>query len=155
MRGKLAVGAVALAMAVAGCGGGGDDEKDSFSDAYKPLNADLLAFSTELSTAAQEASSKSDAQLASAYDGLAADLDAINDRLRKLDPPEDLKDELGGMTRDLDSTVGNLDDIATAARRHDERAARTATRELLIASARVNQNQNKLAEATGADKGSA
>ena len=29
MRGKLAVGAVALAMAVAGCGGGGDEEKDS------------------------------------------------------------------------------------------------------------------------------
>jgi len=154
MRNKLACGVVAIAIGIAGCGGGGDDETDSFSDAYKPVNADLLAFSTDLSRTAQGASGKSDAQLAREYDGLATDLEAINRRVENLDPPQDLKDELDAMTRDLDSTVGAIEDIAAAARRNDARAAREATRALLVASAKVNQNQNKLADATGAERGS-
>jgi hypothetical protein len=152
-RAIAACGLILIAIAIAACGG--DDKKDSFADAYNPLNADLLAFSQKLAKATEDASRKSDAELATEYDGLGGDLRAINERLKQLDPPDDLKDELDGMTRDLDSTAGDLEDIGAAAKRDDKSAAEAATRELLKDSAKVNQNQNKLAEATGSDKGSA
>ena len=41
------------------------------------------------------------------FGDLARDGRAVNDRLRGLDPPDDLRDELDGLTSDLDAGIGD------------------------------------------------
>jgi hypothetical protein len=143
----------AIALIAAGCGGG-DEKKDSFSDAFKPVNADLIDLGHDLAKATEEASGTPDSELAKRFGALADDLGAINARMKKLHAPTDLHDELAGLTGHLDSAVGELEDISAAAERHDDTAAAAATAALVETSARINENQNKLAAATGADEGS-
>jgi hypothetical protein len=145
----LAVVAV-VALVGAGCG---ESKKDSFKKDYRPLNDELIGIGKDLATAIRGARQKTNAQLASEFGGIANHLDDLNGKLKDLDAPGDLKDDLNRLTSDLDDLSQSTEQIESAARTGDASAAGTATVQLITKARDVNQSQDALAEATGAKKG--
>ncbi len=140
----------ALAFPLAACG---ESEKDKYVDDFKPLNDDLLAIGRQLAAAVEGAESKSDAALATQFNGIAKDLGDLNDDIEALDTPDDLKGEADALNARIDDTVGDIEDIASAAEDNDAQAAAAATVKLAASARRVNTAQNRLAKATGAAVG--
>ncbi len=149
---RLAISLTLLTMAlpVAGCG---ESETDKYIDDYSPLNDELLDVGRDLSTALEGVESKSDAALAKQFGGLATRLEDVSKQIAALDTPADLKDESKALTEQLDTTTGDVEDIAKAAQENDAEAAAAATVQLSSDAQEVNKAQNKLARATGADVG--
>ena len=141
---------IALALPIAACG---ESEKDKYIDDYKPLNDQLLKVGSDLGTAAEGVESKSDAALARQFGALAKRLERVNGDIAALDTPDDLKDEAKALNKVIDTTTGDIEDIAKAARANDAQAAAAATLQLSTDAQEVNTAQNKLARATGADVG--
>lgn len=150
MRLRLATLLALPALALGACG---QSEKDKFIEDYKPLNDRLLGLGRELGSAVRGAESKNDAALARQFSSLATRLEDANKDIAALDTPADLTDESKALTDTLDATVGDIEDIATAARGKDAQGAAAATVELAADSEDVNAAQNKLARATGAKVG--
>ena len=140
----------ASALVGAGCG---ESEKDEFIDAYNPLNERLLKIGRSVGGAPLEAGTESNAKLAQRFNRYADDLDKVNRDLAALDTPADLKDESKALTRAIGVVIVDLENVATAAREADQRRAAAATLSLTDHSNAVNQAQNRLAKATGADVG--
>ena len=155
MRRRLALPLALLALAAAGAAGcGGDDDKDKFVEDYKVLNDRLLAVGRDLGSALQGARGKSNKQLSEQFAGFALRLGAVNKDIRGLDPPDELKDDSDELSKQIDAAVENLREISGAAGNNDPQAAAAATVELGTTSQDLNRAQNKLAEETGAAKGS-
>ena len=152
MRPRLAT-ALALLAIGASVGACGESEKDKYIDDFSPLNDELLVVGRDLSTALEGVESKSDAALAKQFGGLATRLEDVSKQIAALDTPADLKDESKALTEQLDTTTGDVEDIAKAARGNDAQAAAAATVQLSSDAQEVNKAQNKLAKATGADVG--
>jgi hypothetical protein len=141
---------LALAMPLAACG---ESEKDKYIDDFKPLNDKLLDLGRELGAAVGGAESQGDAALAKQFGSLAKRLDGLNKEIADLDTPSDLDDEAKDLNGRIDDTVGDLEDIAKAAREHDAQDAAAGTVQLATDAEAVNKAQNKLARATGAEVG--
>ena len=152
MRLRLAtpLALLALAVPVAACG---EDEKDQYIDDFKPLNDKLLDVGRDLGVAVQGADDQSDAALAKQFSGLATRLEGVKKEIAALDTPADLKDEAAALDKNLDATVGDLENISEAAGKNNAQGAAAATVQLATDAQRVNTAQNKLAKATGADVG--
>ena len=150
MRLRLATLLALLALALAACG---QSEKEKYVDDYKPLNDRLLSLGQDLGAAIQGAESKSDAALARQFSSLASRLRRVNKDIASLETPADLRDEAKALRDTLDDAIGDIEDIAKAARGKDAQAAAAATVELAADSEDVNAAQNKLARATGARVG--
>jgi hypothetical protein len=141
---------LALALTLAACG---ESETDKYVDDYKPLNDKLLAVGKDLGNALDAVESQSDAALAKQFTALADRLESLNADIAALDTPADLEDEAKGLNEALDATTGDVEAIASAARKNDAQAAASATVKLSGDAQEVNTAQNKLAKATGADVG--
>lgn len=150
MRLRLATLLALLALALAACG---QSEKEKYVDDYKPLNDRLLSLGQDLGAAIQGAESRSDDALARQFSSLATRLRDANKDIAALETPADLRDEANSLRDTLDDTIGDIEDIAKAARGKDAQAAAAATVELAADSEEVNASQNKLARATGAEVG--
>ena len=152
MLSRFATPLVLLAVAVplAACG---ESETDKYVDEYKPLNDKLLKIGSDLGTAIDGVESKSDAALAKQFTALASRLEDVNKEIAALDTPADLKDESKALNEALETTTGDVEDIAEAAQENNAQAAAAATLQLSTSAQEVNAAQNKLAKATGADVG--
>lgn len=150
MRLRLATLLALLALVLTACG---QSEKEKYVDDYKPLNDRLLSLGQDLGAAIQGAESKSDEALARQFSSLATRLRGVNKDVAALDTPADLRDEARALRDTLNVTIGDIEDIAKAARGKDAQAAAAATVELAADSEDVNAAQNKLARATGAKVG--
>ena len=152
MLARLAIllAVLTLAVSLAACG---ESETDKYVDDYKPLNDKLLAIGSDLGNAVDDVESKSDAALAKQFSALATRLESLNDEIAALDTPAELKDEAKALNEALDSTTGDVKDIAKAAEKNDPQAAASATVQLSTDAQEVNTAQNKLAKATGAEVG--
>ena len=150
MRLRLATFLALLALALAACG---QNEKEKYVDDFKPLNDKLLSLGQDLGAAIQGAESKSDEALARQFSSLATRLEGVNEDIAALETPADLRDEAKALRDTLDDAIGDIEDIAKAARGKDAQAAAAATVELAADSEDVNAAQNKLARATGAKVG--
>jgi hypothetical protein len=152
MRLRLATPLALLALAFS-LGACGESEKDKYIDDFKPLNDKLLAVGGDLSTALDGVESKSDAALAKQFSALGGRLEDVSKQIAALDTPADLEDESKALTDQLDTTTGDVQDIAKAAREHNAETAAAATVQLSSDAQEVNKAQNKLARATGANVG--
>ena len=152
MRPHLAIPLAFLVLAtpLASCG---QSETEKYVDDYKPLNDRLLSLGQDLGAAIQGAESKSDQALARQFSSLATRLRGVKEDITDLETPTELADEAKALRDTLDDTIGDIEDIAKAARGKDAQAAAAATVELAADSEDVNAAQNKLARATGAKVG--
>jgi hypothetical protein len=152
MRLRLAtpLALLALALPLAACG---ESEKDKYIDDFKPLNDRLLAVGQDLGAAVGSAEKSSDAALAKQFSGLATRLKDVNKDIADLDTPKDLEDEALALNSRLDTTIGDLENLAAASARKDGEKFAQVSLELAGHSNAVNAAQNKLARATGADVG--
>jgi hypothetical protein len=147
---------VFAAVALVACGSSDSSSKsDDFAKAYKPLNAKLLGVGQDLGTAITGINAKTtDVQAAAQFEKVSTDLKNVGDEIAKLDPPSDLKDDVGSLTSEITAVDGSLDKIVAALKAHDDKVAGASTVTMLKQSKTLNTAQNKVAAATGAAKGS-
>jgi hypothetical protein len=138
------------AIALAGCG---KSEEEKYADDFKPVNDRLLKVGERIGTRLGDASKQTNARLARQFGGFASDLEKVNGEIAALDPPKDLRDESRTLTERIEVVVKDLEDISEAARSGDPKAAKRAALSFGRHSPPLNQAQNRLARATGADPG--
>ena len=138
------------AIAIAGCG---QSKEDEYADDFKPLNDRLLVLGQQIGTGLDSAGDRTNAKLTSQFGRFASDLKKVNRQIADLDPPKELQDESKALVEHTDVVVKDLEDISAAARSGDRKAATRATIAFGRHSPQLNQAQNGLAKATGADPG--
>lgn len=137
-------------IALAGCG---QSQEDEYADDFKPLNDRLLRVGERIDTGLGSAGDQTNAKLARQFAGFASDLENVNEDIADLDPPKELQDESNALTERTDVVVKDLKDISEGARSGDRMATTRATLAFGRHAQRLNQAQNRLAKATGADAG--
>ena len=147
---RLALFVTAAAIALAGCG---ESEEDEFKGDYRPINDELVSIGGDLGMAIETARGKTNAQIARQFGDIARDVAVQNEKLKELEPPDELEDELARMTSGFDDVVAALERIETASKANDADAVRTATVDLVTRSQKVSKAQNRLAAETGAEQG--
>jgi hypothetical protein len=130
---------------LAGCGGG-SDENDRFSEAYRPINDQLLILRTSIA----QAPPGSDAMLAGEFSGFATQMDEARRRLDRLKPPDDLRGKINELSTAAAKLTADLRDIAEAATRHDSPATRAATQRMVRDLKAAEDARRELARETGA-----
>jgi hypothetical protein len=158
MRRLLVVAAAfAAVLALAACGGGksgaSGSHDDPFSKAYAPLNTQVLNAGKAMAAVLGVTGEGADPALAKQFGLLAGQLGTIDVKLRKLKPPADLKPDLDDLTAGLADVRLTVERIGKAERKGNAAAVKAAAAPLAEQAKVVDDAQNKLAEATGTDKG--
>ena len=133
-----------VALAFAGCGG--DSKKDdeaaaaakakavaaaAFKKGAKAATAETTKIGNDLGTAIQGANKETDAALAATFTSLATRARAVVADLNELETPQESRAEVTALVGALSTGAQDIDAIATAARAHDARSARSATETLV------------------------
>jgi hypothetical protein len=131
---------VAAVVAV-GCGGG--DFRKDYNDTVRQYSS----LPTDVGNAVRGASARSDSQHAAQFGDLARRLSAEVEQLRKLDPPDDARDEYDGYLDGLAKVDGDLSTIADAARAHSSTRTTRAAGALVEDSRAVSNAETALKKA--------
>lgn len=150
----LAGGAVVAGVAITGGGSNSNTSSQSietFTQGFKPVNAEIMALGEDVGSAVTSASGKSDREIQRRFGSLSRRTATLRKNLSGLKPPDDL----AGDKRDLMDAMGGardaLGEIANAAGAGDPQAARRALTQLVAASQTLRSERRKLARATGAE----
>jgi ABC-type enterochelin transport system substrate-binding protein len=138
MRRLLPLTALLAAVALVGCGSSSDQPSasDAQSD-YASVRTQIVGLGSSIGTAITSASRETDAQLASAFSALAVRGRAAVARLDAIDVPDSLTAKRDALRDAVERGVGDLRDIATAARDSDAAAARAAAAQLIADSQQI------------------
>jgi hypothetical protein len=146
---KREAGAVALlwplAVAAAGCGSGGDS--NDFRTSYNEIARKYSSLPVEVGTAVRGASAKSDRELERQFADLADRLSDQVAKLKKLDPPDDARDEYHAFVAELGKVDDDLRAISDAAKAHSRKRAEKGARALVSDSKDVSQAEDALKRA--------
>jgi hypothetical protein len=107
----LVLPAVALAIAVAGCG---DDGKNDFIDGYNAATQPLTQLMTDLGSASSPTGAAGEEQAQRSLTKLADGLEDVEGELGALEPPSDAKDEYDRMLAALDANTAQVRTMAKA-----------------------------------------
>jgi hypothetical protein len=133
------VGLLLLCLAVAACGGGGDE---SYKEDFAPIDRGLVALGDEVESGLRTAD---DATLATRFAGYASRLGGLREQLNELEPPDRLRERHDALLAAIGATKTDLAGIASAARRSDAAAAKTAATALVRDGARLEEERAGLA----------
>src|SRR4051812_40563157 len=136
---------VVAAIVVAGCGGG--DDSNQFRKDYNAVVRQYSSLPTEIGNAARGASASSDKQLEAEFSDLAERLSGEVRKLRKLDPPDEAKDEYDAFVNGLAKVDADLSGIAAGAKAHSSKRTGRAADALVQDSKRVTQEETALKKA--------
>jgi hypothetical protein len=145
----LASGIVLLAIALAGCGGSSGPSLSSFKSGFAKDKTDFKKLGADLQTALTKAGSKTDVQLATELGTLSKRAKQQAAQLSKLNPPAKFKTDLHTLVTSLNSVGGDLSQIATAATKHDAKAARALTTTLVQNASKVQSSETALTKGLG------
>jgi hypothetical protein len=143
---KVVGAALALALAVTGCGGD-DDESDQFREDYNAAVDRLSEINTDIGQAAGGAAGQSNAAIAKEFESIADTAERTRTDLAELDPPDDAGDEFDELLAALDKGVDDLNAVAAAAKKGDPRAAAEAVQSLSRSGEQITQAENALKQA--------
>ena len=144
----LTTALVAL-FAVTACGGGGGASTEDFAKEFKPINTGLQTLGDEIGKTLTSASSRSDAQIASAFSGYAAQLQTLQTKLDDTTPPDDLKRDVDTLSMAMAQTAKDMLAISKAAKEGDPTKVREATVAFLSDSKALRTARVTLTKATG------
>jgi hypothetical protein len=146
----------ALAMAacifVAGCGSGKSSSSISrvdFKTGFATSRKEFGEFVTEIAKDITGAGSRTDAQLAKEFGGLAARADQQASRLAALTAPSKYAKRMTSLLAGFHALEGDLSTISTAATKHNAQSAETATRALLSDAAKIKTADTSLSKDLG------
>jgi hypothetical protein len=146
LAGLIVTALLAVAL-VAGCG---EDEKEKFSEDFKPLNDRFLQLGGQVGQALKAAPQTPDRVLAGAFLEFGDRVEQVEEGLDELEPPDELRDELLRLQVATGKLVKDLRAIGTAARENKPAAARAATEALVRDSQAAGDARRVLARKTGA-----
>jgi hypothetical protein len=148
---RLAVAAVALVCAIAGCGGGGDKQPSAaaFKQGYDAQRRALNKVSDQIGTALTSADGKSDAEVEADLERVQGAYHAQLAKLNALQPPDKLKATFTRVTTAAAVLDDDLVKITKAAAAHDATAAQTTTQQLIAHIPALKTASAKLGKALG------
>jgi hypothetical protein len=144
--------AVTASIAVAGCGSGKSSSSISrvdFKTGFAANHKEFSAFATAIAKDLTGAGSKTDAQLATEFDGLATRADQQASQLADLTPPSKYAKRMGTLVTGFHALKADLSTISTAATKHNAQSAETATRTLLTDAAKIKSADTSLSKDLG------
>jgi ABC-type transporter Mla subunit MlaD len=129
---KLTSAAAALVLlALTGCGGSDSSFAEDYNRAVEPLSRLGQGMGTQ----------------ASEFDRLARRTEQTRDRLAKLEPPDDAREEFDSLLAQLDQVTGDVSAVARATRSKDVVRQRRAARRLVRSSNEVLRAERALRQA--------
>lgn len=144
--------AVAVSLAVTGCGSGKSSSSISQVDFKTGFAANHKAFgvlATEIAKDLTRAASRTDAQLATEFGGLATRADQEASQLAHLTAPSKYAKRMGALVTGFHALKTDLSTISTAATKHNAQSAETATRALLTDAAKIKTADTSLSKDLG------
>ena len=144
--------AVVASLAVAGCGSGKSSSSISQVDFKTGFAANHKAFGvlvTEIAKDLTGAASRTDAQLATEFGGLATRADQEASQLADLTAPSKYSKRMGTLVTGFHALKADLSTISTAATKHNAQSAETATRALLTDAAKIKTADTSLSKDLG------
>ncbi len=128
---RIAIAGAALLLA-AGCGGGSSSSQTaSFSTSFSSAVNQLKQTSHSIGVAIEQAPSKTDAELAATFHGLAQRWQAQVSKLQTLKPPANVAATFNTLSAAAQRTEADLNAIASAAETHSAPAAKQASARLV------------------------
>lgn len=144
--------AVAASIAVAGCGSGKASSSTSrvdFKTGFAAGHKEFAALATGIAKDLTSAGSKTDAQLAKEFGGLATSADQQASQLADLTPPAKYAKRMGTLVTGFHALKADLSTISTAATKHNATSAETAARALLTDAAKIKTADTSLSKDLG------
>jgi hypothetical protein len=144
--------AVAACVAVAGCGSGQSSSSTSRVDFKTGFAASHKAFAVLVAEVAKDitgAGSKSDAQLAKEFRGLATRADQQASQLAALTAPSKYAKRMTTMVASFHALKSDLSTISSAATKDSAQGAETATRALLTDAAKIKTADTSVSKDLG------
>jgi hypothetical protein len=136
----------AVALAAPGCGGD-DEASESFRNDYNAVVRTYASLPGEVSAAVSEAGDKSARELERQFSRLADRLDAEVRALRRLDPPDDAREEFKAFVDALAKVGDDLRRISSGAAENSSRQVSDAARNLVEDSKAVSRAEDRLKNA--------
>ncbi len=133
------LGLLLLCFALAACGDGGDED---YKEDFPPIDRGLVALGDEVESGLRAAD---DATLSARFAGYARRLGRLREQLDDLEPPDSLRERHEALLAATAATRRDLDGIASAARRSDAAAAKTAATALVRDGARLEEARREVA----------
>jgi hypothetical protein len=143
---------MAATVAAAGCGSSKSSSSSSHVDFKSGFAASHKAFrqlGTDIAKDIAGAGTKTDAELAKEFRGLARRADGQATQLAALAAPSKYTQRMGNLVAGFHSLKLDLSKIATAATKHDASSAGTATRALLVDAAKIKTADTSLSKDLG------
>jgi hypothetical protein len=140
---------VVVVVALAGCGGSSGPSVSKFKTGFAADKAQFTKLGSDLGTSVENASTKSNTELAAAFAALSARATQQVAQLSKLDPPAKFKNDLDQLKMRFTAVATDLTSISTAATKGDPTAAKTATEKLVKDAAQVKTSDTALTSALG------
>jgi hypothetical protein len=148
-----AVVAALLVIALAGCGSSASSSSapslSAFKSGFAADKAQFRKLGLDLQHAITGASSKTDAQLAAEIGALSTRAREQASQLSQLKPPAKFQGTLRELAAAFNAVAGDLNQISSAATKHNAQAARAATVTLLRDAAKVKATDKTLTASLG------
>ena len=143
---------VAASLAVTGCGSDKSSSSISQVDFKTGFAANHKAFGVLVTAIAKDltgAGSRTDAQLAKEFGGLATRADQEANQLGGLTAPSKYSERMSTLVTGFHALKADLSTISTAATKHNAQSAETATRALLTDAAKIKTADTSLSKDLG------
>jgi hypothetical protein len=138
-------------IAVSGCGSGKStsDSQVDFKTGFAASQRDFRKLGTDIAKDITGAGSKTDAELAKEFDGLASRANQQASQLAGLKAPSRYAKRMTHLVAGFRGIKADLSRISTAATNHDASSAETATRALLTDAAKIKTADTSLSKDLG------
>lgn len=133
-RFEVVVALIAAALLLAACGSSSSTTtttKTDFKTSYVSARNELQTTSEAIGNEIRQASSQTDAQIASQFHSLAVQWQAPNSQLQMLTPPANVTSNFKTLTSASQRVENDLNAISTAAQNHDASSARQSAMSLV------------------------
>lgn len=143
--------AMTATIAVAGCGSGTSSSASQvdFKTGFATSQKDFRKLGTDIAKDITGAGSRTDAQLATEFGGLATRADQQAGGLAALKAPPKYTKRMSSLVAGFHAIKADLSKISTAATHHDAKRAEAATRSLLTDAAKIKTADTSLSKALG------
>jgi hypothetical protein len=149
---RLSAAGFLLLAAVIGLGCGGDDEStDQFREGYNAAIKRLNEVNTNLQESGAELATQPGSRIAREFDRIAEAAAQTRAELAALAPPEEARDEFDELLAAIRGGVGNIRDVADAARAGNQDRFAEATEALSESEQEISQAEAELKDAVESD----
>jgi hypothetical protein len=147
---RIAVLALAVGLALAGCGED-EDAANEFREGYNAAVERLNQVNSNIQESGEGLASRPGGEIAREFDRIAQTADRTRANLAELEPPEDAQEEFDRLLEAIQGGVDDIRAVADAARQENPERFQEATVELSESGQEISQAENELKDAVEGD----